>query len=69
MDIPQYLYKGVMEIYDNPGFLIVVTKKNKERIYYETGKIQTNNDQVKSGVIDIFIKSIEHTRKLMSNNL
>jgi predicted dehydrogenase len=53
-----YCSNGVMRIYDNPDFPIVVTKKNREKIYYKVGKIQTNEDQSKSGIPDAFVKSI-----------
>jgi UDP-N-acetylglucosamine 3-dehydrogenase len=53
-----YCSNGVMRIYDNPDFPIVVTKKNREKVYYKIGKIQTNEDQSKSGIPDAFVKSI-----------
>lgn len=53
-----YCSNGVMKIYDNPEFPIVVTKKNREKVFYKVGCMQTNEDQTKSGVIDMFIKSI-----------
>lgn len=49
---------GILKIYEDPTFPIVVLKKNKEKVFYQTGKIQTNDDQVRSGVIDLFVKSI-----------
>ncbi|MCX7842548.1 MAG: Gfo/Idh/MocA family oxidoreductase [Clostridia bacterium] len=53
-----YCSNGVMRIYDNPEFPIVFTKRNREKIFYQVGKIQTNEEQSKSGVIDLFIDSI-----------
>lgn len=53
-----YCSNGVMRIYDNPDFSIVVTKKNREKVYYKVGRIQTNEDQPKSGIPDAFINSI-----------
>lgn len=54
-----YCSNGVMRIYDNPEYPIVVTRKNREKIFYKVGKIQTNDEQTKSGVIDMFIDGIE----------
>jgi len=53
-----YCSNGVMRIYDNPDFPIVVTKKNREKVFYRVGKIQTNEDQSKSGIPDAFVTSI-----------
>jgi len=53
-----YCSNGVMRIYDNPDFPIVVTKKNREKAYYKIGRIQTNEEQSKSGIPDAFVKSI-----------
>ncbi len=53
-----YCSNGVMKIYDNPEFPIEVTKKDREKIFYKVGKIQTNESQSKSGVIDMFVDSI-----------
>lgn len=49
---------GIMKIYDNPEFPIELIKKNGQRIYYRVGQIQTNDCQIASGVIDLFVKSI-----------
>lgn len=46
---------GIMRIYDDPVYSIVMEKKNGEKILYEVDKIQTNDDQTKSGVIDHWI--------------
>lgn len=53
-----YCSEGIMKIYDNPDFPIVISKKNKDKIYYKVGKIQTNEEQSKSGIADAFIISI-----------
>lgn len=53
-----YCSNGVMKIYDNPDFPIEVIKKDGEKIYYKVGYIQTNDNQLKSGIIDLFVKSI-----------
>jgi UDP-N-acetylglucosamine 3-dehydrogenase len=58
-----YCSNGVMKIYDNPDFPIVVTKKNREQIFYKVGKIQTNESQSKSGVVDMFVDSLNTDTK------
>ena len=49
---------GVMRIYDDPEYSIIVDKKNGERYCYKLDRIQTNDNQTKSGIIDIFVDSI-----------
>lgn len=53
---------GVLRIYDDPDFPIEVVKKDRSRVYYKVGAIQTNDDLVQdnSGVIDAFIYAIKH---------
>jgi len=53
-----YCTNGVMKIYDNPEYPIEITKKNREKIYYKVGRIQTNENQTASGVIDMFMDAI-----------
>lgn len=50
--------KGCLRIYEDPNHSIVAQLKNGEKIYYDIDKIQTNDKQTKSGVIDAFVKSI-----------
>ena len=50
--------EGVMRIYDDPAHSIVLTKKGGETEYYDVDKIQTNDDQTKSGVIDLFVRCL-----------
>ena len=52
-----YGTEGIMRIYDDPEYSIVITTKAGEKIFYEIDKIQTNEKQTKSGVIDAFIKA------------
>ncbi|HEY5561463.1 MAG TPA: Gfo/Idh/MocA family oxidoreductase [Clostridiaceae bacterium] len=54
-----YCKEGTLKIYDDPSHDIVIVKKDGERYYCNVGKIQTNEVQVKSGIIDMFIDSIE----------
>lgn len=53
-----YGTEGIMKIYSNPAFSIEIVNRNGERIYYDLEKIQTNDNQTKSGVIDAFIECI-----------
>ncbi|MEF9955162.1 MAG: Gfo/Idh/MocA family oxidoreductase [Clostridium sp.] len=53
-----YGTKGVMKIYSDPAHSIVVELKGGEKIFYDIDKIQTNDNQTKSGVIDLFMKSL-----------
>ena len=53
-----YGTKGIMRIYDDPNFAIVVNLNSGERILFELDKIQTNEDQTKSGVIDLFVDGL-----------
>lgn len=57
-----YLSGGIMKIYDNPEFPIEVIHKNGEKVYYKVGRIQTNDNQTKSGVIDLFVQSLVENR-------
>ena len=53
-----YGTKGIMRIYDDPRYSIVIKLNDGEEIYYSMESIQTNEKQTKSGVIDLFIESI-----------
>ena len=54
-----YGSEGVMNIFVNPEHSIEVVKKNGERDFYDVEKIQTNDSQTSSGVIDAFIESLD----------
>ncbi len=58
-----YGTEGVMKIYDNPDYSIVVQKKNDEKTYYEIDQIQTNDNQTNSGIIDMFVASLVEGRE------
>lgn len=58
-----YGSKGIMRIYDNPKYSIQIQLHNGENINYEIEAIQTNKNQTKSGVIDLFIDSIVEDRE------
>ena len=57
-----YCSEGIMKIYDNPEYPIEVIKKSGEKIFYKVGRIQTNDCQTASGVIDLFVSSIVENR-------
>ncbi len=50
--------EGIMRIYGDPNFSIIVFSKNGEKTFYDLDRIQTNENQTKSGVIDQFIESL-----------
>lgn len=58
-----YGTQGIMKIYSNPAFSIEVISRNGERIYYDLEKIQTNDNQTKSGIIDEFIDCVINNRE------
>jgi len=53
-----YCEKGIMKIYDDPEYQIVVSKFGAEEVFYKVGEIQTNDKQSNSGVIDTFVDYI-----------
>ncbi len=59
-----YGTKGIMKIYDDPDHSISVTLKNGEQIFYDIDKIQTNDNQTKSGIIDAFVDALEGEREV-----
>ena len=53
-----YGTKGIMRLYEDPRFSIQLFSKEGEKTYFEVDKIQTNDDQTSTGVIDAFIQSV-----------
>lgn len=53
-----YGSSGIMKIYDDPRYSIVVVTKEGERILYDIDKIQTNDEQTRSGIIDAFVAAV-----------
>lgn len=49
-----YGTEGIMKIYDDPNHSIAIYKKNGEKYYYDVEAIQTNDNQTKSGIIDLW---------------
>lgn len=58
-----YGTKGIMRIYDNPEYSIMVVTESGERIYYDIDRIQTNDNQTASGVIDMFVDCLVNDRQ------
>ena len=57
-----YGTKGIMRIYDDPAHSIAVIPKEGAVKYYDLEKIQTNDDQTASGVIDEFVDAVAQGR-------
>ena len=53
-----YGTKGIMKIYDDPACAIKVTLNNGQQLRYDVEAIQTNDNQTKSGVIDLWMESL-----------
>ena len=50
-----YGTEGIMRIYDDPEHSIVLIKADGTRINYDVEQIQTNDNQTKSGIIDLWM--------------
>lgn len=53
-----YGTKGIMRIYDDPAISIKVILNDGSKIAYDVEAIQTNDNQTKSGVIDLWMESL-----------
>ena len=53
-----YGTKGIMRIYDDPSYSIKVVTADGETVLFDIDRIQTNENQTKSGVIDRFVDCI-----------
>lgn len=58
-----YGTKGIMRIYDNPQYAIEIMTVDGEKIFYDIDKIQTNENQTKSGIIDAFVEALEEDKE------
>lgn len=58
-----YGTEGILRIYDDPDHAIVLVSKDGKRTEYDVESIQTNDNQTKSGVIDLFVDSIKRKVK------
>lgn len=57
-----YGTKGIMRIYDDPAHSIVVKLADGEERTYDVEQIQTNDNQTKSRVIDLWIDCLKNNR-------
>ncbi|MCS0789069.1 Gfo/Idh/MocA family protein [Cytobacillus pseudoceanisediminis] len=53
-----YCEQGILKIYHSDKYQIEIMNKNGENVFFELEKIQTNENQTNSGVIDAFIDCI-----------
>ena len=58
-----YGTKGILRIYDDPAYSIKLTTCDGENVLYEIDKIQTNDNQTKSGIIDAFVDCLVNQRE------
>ena len=57
-----YGTKGIMRIYDDPAHSIVVKLADGQEQVYDVEQIQTNYNQTKSGVIDLWVDCLKNNR-------
>ncbi|MGN0982857.1 MAG: Gfo/Idh/MocA family protein [Candidatus Limivicinus sp.] len=57
-----YGSKGIMRIYDDPAHSIVVKLADGTVQTYDVEQIQTNDNQTKSGVIDLWVDCLKNNR-------
>jgi len=53
-----YGTRGIMRIYDDPACAIKVILNDGQELRYDVEAIQTNDNQTKSGVIDLWMESL-----------
>ncbi|MFP3155256.1 Gfo/Idh/MocA family oxidoreductase [Lachnospiraceae bacterium ZAX-1] len=53
-----YGTNGVMRIYDDPNYSIIIEKKDGTKDHYKVDQIQSNENQTTSGVIDMWMDCI-----------
>lgn len=58
-----YGTEGEMRIYDDPAHSIVLKKKGETPKYFDVEQIQTNDNQTKSGVIDLWVDCLVNNRE------
>lgn len=54
-----YGTEGILRLYTDPQYSLILDKKSGEKAYYCLDKIQTNAAQTSSGVIDAFIEGLQ----------
>ena len=58
-----YGTKGIMRIYDDPAHSIVVNLNDGTVKHYDVDAIQTNDNQTKSGIIDLWMDSLVNNKQ------
>lgn len=58
-----YGTKGIMRLYDDPVYSVQIIGANGEKIHYEVDQIQTNDNQTKSGIIDLFVECLAEDKE------
>ncbi|MDD3403097.1 MAG: Gfo/Idh/MocA family oxidoreductase [Hespellia sp.] len=58
-----YGTKGIMKIYTDEKYSLIIEKKNGEQVYYDIDQMQTNENQTESGVISAFVQSIKENKE------
>lgn len=58
-----YCEKGVLRIYADPEYQLIVDYSNTEGEFHKVGEIATNLKQVKSGIIDSFVDGLVANRE------
>lgn len=58
-----YGTKGIMKIYENPEYCIELIRRDGGKVFYDIDQIQTNNNQLKSGIIDAFVEAVEEDKE------
>ncbi len=58
-----YCEKGVMMLANDPNYGVIVRYADGQEELYKTGVISTNERQVRSGISDMFLKSIQANTK------
>lgn len=53
-----YGTKGMLRLYDDPVYSVQLFTADGEKVMYEIDQIQTNDNQTKSGIIDLFVESL-----------
>lgn len=58
-----YGTKGMLRLYDDPRFSVQLFTADGEKVLYEIDQIQTNDNQTKSGIIDLFVESLVENKE------
>jgi len=58
-----YGTKGIMHLYENPEYSIVIKKRDGTQIFYKEENIQTNSNQTKSGIIDLWVDCLKEQKE------